>query len=162
MLDEQVAIRRAKTSDLDALRAIKNESVAALSLDTDVDLRPRLEADGVFTYLAEDSEPFGFITVGQSEESLFDPASTGEVLEWYLAGRRSQKGYGSKLLVRGLSVLKRRFFDQAVIWLPADAVRAISILNSLGFENAGMERIANSKSGSSVSNADLKDLGDYF
>lgn len=67
----------------------------------------------------------------------------GEVLEWYLLSRRRDSGFGRKLLVHGLTVLKRRQFERAVIWLPTAQSRAIEVVDRMGFARADLERFDN-------------------
>jgi len=160
-----VGIRRATRNDVAELNHVR-----AMAIGNGVarkDLRTRLDAANVFTYLAEEDTPFGFVTVGASEaltqpaEALIDNA-TGEILEWYLRPEFWHRGFGAKLLVHGLSVLKRRMYECAIIWLPAKADRAEAITLRLGFEHHGAEKIVNDSAGSHSAHALIKDLSEYF
>ena len=159
---EQVGIRRAVSSDTDELELVRGcaRDQAAGLWPQSVSMKERIALEGVFTYLAEDEEIFGFVSVGAASD-LFD-SSYGEVLEWYLLPRRWRTGLGRKMMVHGLSVLKRRQYDFATIWLPPDAVPAISVIDALGFEYAEMEREDNVEDGICLQKAYVKDLADYF
>lgn len=173
-----VGIRRATRNDVAELNHVR-----AMAIGNGVagkDLRTRIDAANVFTYLAEEDTPFGFVTVGASEvltqpaEALVQPAEaltqpaealdnvTGEILEWYLRPEFWHRGFGAKLLVHGLSVLKRRMYEQAIIWLPEKADRAEAITLRLGFEHYGAEKILNDETGSHSAHALVKDLSEYF
>ena len=81
-----VGIRRATINDVAELNHVR--AMAIGSKVAREDLRTRIDAANVFTYLAEEDTPFGFVTVGTAE-ALVQPAealddATGEILEWYL------------------------------------------------------------------------------
>lgn len=159
-----VGIRRATINDVAELNHVR--AMAIGSKVAREDLRTRIDAANVFTYLAEEDTPFGFVTVGTAE-ALVQPAealddATGEILEWYLRPEFWHLGFGAKLLVHGLSVLKRRMYERAVIWLPEKAGRAETITLRLGFEHHGAEKIVNDSGGSHSAHALIKDLSEYF
>ncbi len=116
---------------------------------------------GIFSYLAEDTRPFGFVTVGQPAESIFE-AGTGEVLGLYVQQDYQRQGVGKKLLVHGISVLKRRRCERVVIWLPEEAEGAGALLNSSGFEANGMTRERNEDGTTERSSCYQLDITDYF
>ncbi len=90
------------------------------------------------------------------------PPHTGEVLGLFVAPPYWGHGMGRKLLVRGLSVLKRRQFESAFLWVRDDLPRVADIVESLGFERAVMQRTTNLGTGERVETAFHKSLEDYF
>jgi RimJ/RimL family protein N-acetyltransferase len=70
----------------------------------------------------------------------------GEVLGWALTPSYGGKRLARKLLVHGVSVLKRRQCDRSLIWIEARAQRAKAILIRLGFQPEGVERMTTAKS----------------
>lgn len=159
---EQVGIRRAAAADIESLELVRRLSREKVGDQWPfaVAMSERLAAEGVFTYLAEDREPFGFVSVGDSGD-VFE-RGCGEVLEWYLHPRRWRAGFGQKMIVHGLSVLKRRQYESAVIWLPGGAVSAELVIAGLGFEAAGVQKEDNQQGNSYVQEAFIKDLDDFF
>jgi GNAT superfamily N-acetyltransferase len=131
-----ISIRRATTSDTDALVQLEIDARGdSRGWAETVDWPSVFAEPGAFTYLAEDDETFGVITVGSPRDSRYRDGDTGEVLAWYLHPRYWQQGFGRKLLVHGLSVIKRRHCEQALIWVPETADRADASLRSLHFES---------------------------
>ena len=161
-MKEQIGLRRALEADAAVLQNVRQEARQACEFKWPParDLTSRLAASGVFTYLAESEIPFGFITVGTPDDELFE--STGEVLEWYLVPAKWKSGFGRKLLVHGLSVLKRRQFEQALIWLPESAIAAGKTAAEIGFEQAAVEKEVNLDCTTYVQKAFVKDLSEYF
>lgn len=133
-----VSIRRARESDQANLTKLRS------TVDGQASWLSTLQSDTVFTYLAEDTSPFGYVTVGQSDVAFDDRGvAAGEIIALYLSADYRGFGMGKKLLVRGLSILKRREFESAHIWLPDSATRAKGMILSLGFEPDSSERYSN-------------------
>jgi ribosomal protein S18 acetylase RimI-like enzyme len=123
-----VAIRRAYATDFPRLIELAGDEIFGFDAQH---WQQRLPAPGVFTYLVEDNEIFGFVTIGRSV--LLD-SSDGEILGLYLQDSHRRDGMGKKLLVRGLSVLKRRGFARAVVFIAdSQSEPARLLLTSLGF-----------------------------
>ena len=118
-----VGIRRAELQDV--------ESLSQLTSELCVSWWDMFASPEIFSYLAEDNEPFGAVSVSAASDSRLDNA--GEVLVWYLHPKFRQVGLGRKLLVHGLSVLKRRDFEIARIWIPETADDALKVLYGLHF-----------------------------
>ena len=131
-----VSVRRAGLVDLPALQLLSEDL-------PDMDWQHWLNATDYFTDLAEDTRLFGFVTVGPA-----DNEATGEIAAFYVKPDHRRHGVGKKLLVRGLTVLKRRGYESAQIWLPPDALSAIQTLAALKFEADGTERYLNAADGS--------------
>jgi len=131
---ESVGIRRAESRDRAALAAVL-ASCGFDAGDRATELPGLLESEAHFVYLAEDESPFGFVAAGRHEGGLLEPTA-GEILGLYLATSHQGFGMGRKLLVRGLSVLKRRGFESAFAWLPADSERAITVFEEVSFERS--------------------------
>ena len=156
-----ISIRRAVSGDLEALEAARGASVQAETgwpALFSFSLGNHLEAPGIFTYLAEDEHPFGFVTVGGCELDLAE----GEIFEWFLRKEYQQSTYGRRLLVHGLSVLKRRQCESVLIWLPAPAARAREVLVRQGFEDSGATRERNGAEDTIIDAGFIRDLSDYF
>ena len=135
-----VAIRRAGMDDAVALISLEQDALGGVFGKTGLtDWSSLFAESGVFTYLAEDTEPFGVIAVGNPRETMHRDGNTGEVIAWYLHPRYQESGFGKKLLVHGLSVIKRRNFERAIIRIPEVAVKAIQSVQSLQFEQTGVE-----------------------
>ena len=135
-----VAIRRAGIEDAAALISLEQVAPEGVIGRTGfTDWSSLLAEPGVFTYLAEDTEPFGVIAVGTPREMMHRDGNTGEVIAWYLHPRYRESGFGKKLLVHGLSVIKRRNFERAIIRIPEVAVRTIQSAHSLQFEQTEVE-----------------------
>ena len=135
-----VSIRRAQAGDQHALNQLYNVEIDLSAVGT------------YFTYLAEDTEPFGFVTAGE-----------GEILALYIKPEYRGKGMGRKLLVRGLSILKIRGFESALLWIPQGAASVLSIARSLKFKADGSERYTNAIDGSTQFEQGYRlSLSEYF
>jgi len=150
-----ISIRRAGAADAAALEAVRR---ASMPMIYDVSLARRLEQPATFTYLAEDEFPFGFFTVGSCELDLADR----EILEWFLLEDYQERTLGRRLLVHGLSVLKWRLCESALIWVPEEAARAREVLQRQDFEDSGACRERNTEAGVISETGFRKDLSDFF
>jgi len=118
-----VGIRRADSADYAELIKLTTELLPGSHWQ--VQWQERLLAIDVFTYLVEDEAIFGFVTAGPS---LLLEADTGEVCGLFLSSAQRGSGMGKKLLVRGLSVLKRRGFDRAVLFVDSvDSIDSVEV-----------------------------------
>lgn len=115
-----------------------------------------------FIYLAEDENPFGFVCAGEPITSDLPGESVGEVIGLYLLPGYWGHGMGRKLLVRGLSVLKRRHFEEAFLWVRVDADGAIGAVRSLGFDAIDMHRETNLAGGVIAEQGYRISLDNYF
>ena len=157
-LVKQVGIRRALAADAGALNQIRSETPGPFAPTRE--LGRHLAEPAVYTYLAEDEVPFGFVTVGPDTD--LEHVGLGEIREWFVSTTYQQRGYGRKLLVHGLSVLRRRMCDSALIWLPVEVTRTLDVLLQHGFKTYPAQRLVNVGELSSTEQAYLKDLSDYF
>ncbi len=90
-----VAIRRANIVDADALISLEQDALGGVFGRTGLtDWSSLFAESGVFTYLAEDTEPFGVIAVGNPRETMHRDGNTGEVIAWYLHPRYQESGFG--------------------------------------------------------------------
>ena len=126
------------------------------------DWETRLAESGTFTYLCEDSSPFGFVTSADPVEEYFRDGETGEILGLCLHPDYWGSGYGKKLLVHGITVLKRRGFEQAIMWIPDFAEHAIAVSESLQFKQIEGSRVSNHQQGDLLENCYRLDLSGYF
>ena len=152
-----IAIRRGYPTDFPRLIELAGDEIAGFDAEH---WQQRLPAPEVFTYLAEDAGIFGFVTVGRSV--LLDEA-VGEVFGLFLESDHRRSGLGQKLLVRGLSVLKRRGFALAVVFIAdTEPEPARLLLEKLGFTRDVGSREINHQ-GRSVSQIGYGlDLDEYF
>jgi ribosomal protein S18 acetylase RimI-like enzyme len=153
-----VGIRRALAADAGALNQIRSETPGPFAPTRG--LERHLAEPAVYTYLAEDEVPFGFVTVGPATD--LEHVGLGEIREWFVSATHQQRGYGRKLLVHGLTVLKRRMCDSALIWLPVEVTRTLDVILQHGFKTYPAQRLVNVGELSSTEQAYLKDLSDYF
>lgn len=139
---ESVSIRRATVDDVPGLQAVESQALASAHIIpvSGTDWAPYVDDQARFIYLAEDTAPFGFVCAGRPQDIDVLPATAGEIIGLYLHPDYQGHGMGRKLLVRGLSVLKRRGFETGFIWLRQDASRAKRVVASLGFAETGYER----------------------
>jgi len=161
---ESVAIRRAIDADVDDLFRVQRAALAAMHgvSPPAPDWRTLMGNPEHFVYLAEDETPFGFVCAGQPLDDVFEGKLTGEVIGLYLLPEYWGHGMGRKLLVRGLSVLKRRDFDSAFMWVREDAERALGVAASLHFERTAMSRTTNVGPEPVFEIGYQLDLGEYF
>lgn len=155
-----VGIRRAVAADAAPLERLERSSRAGISdaaWGELVDWPAAFVAAGVYSYLAEADKPFGVVSIGDPKEPSAAGPGTGEVLAWYVDPDYRGQGYGRKLLVHGLSVMKRREYERALVWLPGDATLAIRSLLGLGFEELESRPL-----GDVTRVAFMLDLADYF
>lgn len=139
---ESVAIRRGEPADRDALAAVVAANGDSVRQRID-DLNTLLSSREHFIYLAETDAPFGFVGAGPADEMIAGPG-VGEIVALYLLPLVQGQGMGKKLLVRGLSVLKRRGFERAFAFVPVASVSAIAVFRAIGFEPVeGVERVVN-------------------
>lgn len=158
---ESVAIRRGDSSDQSALAAIVQG--AGATFEHRLDALPRLlSARDHFVYLAETESPFGFVGAGPCDPDLSGP-ETGEIISIFLLPECQGQGMGKKLLVRGLSVLKRRGFTDAFAWVPAASARAIATFEAIGFErDQRVQRELNSDGATVVEQGYRVELAEFF
>ena len=133
-LKESIGIRRAVTEDVSDIANVERASIAALEGFDLKDWPALIAAPGTFSYLAEQSHPFGVVCVGAPHDKAFEDGETGEVLAWHLDPAFWGQGLGRKLLVHGLTVIKRRAFERALIWIPETATKAIQTVSDLQFD----------------------------
>jgi ribosomal protein S18 acetylase RimI-like enzyme len=127
-----------------------------------VSTRNRYISEGTFTYLSEDEIPFGFVASGAPLEDHFEDEKSGEILGLYVHPEYQGFGYGKKLLVHGLTVLKRRGFDSAVMWIPVAAKRAIATSDSLKFQKVEGAHLIDNEVGGVGFECYKLDLAAYF
>jgi len=157
-----VAIRRANSNDLLELANIESASKSAVSNLWSVNNRNRYIGGDTFTYLSEDERPFGFVTSGSPLEEYFRDELTGEILGVYLHPEYQGFGYGKKLLVHGLTVLKRRGFETAIMWIPEVAKKAIALSEYLKFEKVDGAHLHDNEVGGLDHYCYKLDLAGYF
>lgn len=159
-----VAIRRANPADAGELAKVEAIAQTAVqeSWQAQTDWQERFMAKGLFTYLCEDTQPFGFVTSSDPIEEYFRDGDTGEILGLCLHPDYWGSGFGKKLLVHGVTVLKRRGFERAIIWIPDFAQRAIATAASLQFEQLDGSRVTNHDGGSLSEYCYGLDLTGYF
>lgn len=123
-----------------------------------------LSETGVYTYLLEDESPFAFVSVGPGEDLGALPAKgkRGQILGWWVAPDRRYLGHGRKLLVHGLTVLRRQMVDVAQIWMRSDDPRACQIVIKTGFDDVNAEKLLNTSSGVQKLCCYEKNIEDYF
>ncbi|MDE0759017.1 MAG: GNAT family N-acetyltransferase [Pseudomonadales bacterium] len=163
-MQEVVGIRRARPEDVGHLTALQHAAQISVEVGWQ-EVAPWhswLTDTGVFTYVAEREELLGVVVAGPVGESVLQDGQTGEIIAWFLHPEAWCQKLGRKLLVHGVSVLKRCLFNRAVIWIPDKARRAESIAVSLKFNVTGMERIRNLASGSVNEICYQLDLDGYF
>lgn len=159
-----VGIRRAGVSDFAVLSSLTEYGGACSPKNEwwnewQNEWRERLRSPEVFSYLVEDKEVFGFVTAGPS---LLLDDSDGELLGLFLNPDHRGVGMGKKLLVRGLSVLKRRNFSRAVVFIANQDVVMKGLLMSLGFETDIGDREINHPQGTVLQVGFGLGLNDYF
>lgn len=155
---ESVAIRRGEPSDHTALRGIIESAHAIRSHRID-GLPVLLGGTDHFVYLAETARPFGFVGAGAGEGDFIGD-DVGEVMALFIHPDFQGYGMGRKLLVRGLSVLKRRGFGRALAFVPDGAEETFE---AVGFELAsGLSRQINIGTKTVTERGLLVDLDAFF
>tara|TARA_R110002072_G_scaffold3830_1_gene27232 strand:+ start:4940 stop:5419 length:480 start_codon:yes stop_codon:yes gene_type:complete len=154
-----VGIRRAAEVDLLALIELTEAQGSPEPVYWRKQWQQRLLNPEVFTYLAEDEQLFGFVSAGPAE--LLDKTD-GEVIALFLAPKYRGLGMGKKLLVRGLSVLKRRNYNRGVVFIDEDTAALKQIIVALGFERGVGDREVNYPGGTLRQQGYALDLNDYF
>lgn len=158
-----VGIRRALEPDLEVLMSLSEAgdelAECILNKQWQREWQGRLGSPDVFTYLVEDKDVFGFVTAGPS---LLLEVEDGELLGLFLKPAHRGAGMGKKLLVRGLSVLKRRNFSRAVVFIENQDVVMKGLLTSLGFETGIGDREINCSQGTVHQVGFGLDLNGYF
>ena len=163
---ESVAIRRAEEKDIPAILAIQSDALNALRVP--IGRYSAQEWQGffndprIFTYLCETDRPFGFVTAGAPLEDFFMDGEHGELIAVNILPTHREHGYGKKLLVHGISVLKRRNFKRAIVWAANENERAIAIIDRLGSNPNGAVRITNRADASQQEYCYQLDLEEYF
>ncbi|MBD3645998.1 MAG: GNAT family N-acetyltransferase [Pseudomonadales bacterium] len=159
-----VGIRRADVSDLPSLRRVETGALAAIhDLYQGRDDWQSLFDDGtVFTYLAEDDAPFGFVTAGRPREEWFHNGSMGEIISLCVLPDYQGHGIGRHLLVHGMSVLKRRDFESALVWLREESERGRKLIEALGFEEIDACRTLNVAGNEIAEQAWCMSLDEFF
>ncbi len=153
-----VHIRRAEERDIGDLVALVGDDPRHLPWRS---LHASKGSSQVFCYLAEDEAPFGFVIAGDDPLALGE--NHGQILAIYMRPSHRGFGMGKKLLVRGLSVLKRRGYESALVWVPAGAEAPRALIVSLGFEADDSERLVNVDGGGSLVEKGYRlSLKDYF
>ena len=160
-LQASVAIRRAHESDSSQVSRVEASAKLGVSDHWQAGA-PDYFQEEAFTYLSEDESPFGFVTSGSPREEYFCDGLTGEILHLYIHPEYQGFGYGKKLLVHGLTVLKRRGFESAIAWVPEIADRANATVASLNFELIDGARLTDNSSGGLEQACHRLDLTDYF
>lgn len=159
---ESVAIRRALRADIHQLQSVEREALGEAPVVVARNWPDLLQRRGIFTYVAEDATPFGMVTAGPPQESFLDDDKTGEILALFLRPDYQGHGLGRKLLVHGVSVIKRRDSGRAVIWIPEVAARALHVVKALGFEELGASREINQADGTVVETCLTLDCAKWF
>lgn len=163
---ESVSIRRAEQVDIPAIVEIQDQVLNSVQ-----DRRRRFSltewqtffgSPHVFTYLSEADIPFGFVTAGTPREEFFQDGEHGELIALHILPTHRGHGYGKKLLVHGISVLKRINFKRAILWVAGDNEPAVAIIDRLGFVPNGASRITNQDDSSHQEHCYQLDLEEYF
>ena len=151
-----IGIRRAEPDETELLAGLVDITAASFDLPH---WRRQSAVPGSFTYVMEQKSIFGFVSAGSAE--LLDE-SIGEVFGLWLNPEFRRQGLGRKLLVRGLSVLKRRGNTIAHVYLTPDNRPAELLLASLDFLQMNQTRQLN-QGDTSISQIGYQlDLKDYF
>jgi len=157
-----VAIRRANENDFPEMEKVESSAKSAVVDGWLACASKRYTGEGIFTYLSEDDTPFGFVTSGAPLEDYFNDDKTGEILGLYVYPEYQGFGYGKKLLVHGLTVLKRRGFDSAIIWIPENSERAIVTSSALKFRKIDGATLIDNEVGEVEFECYRLDLSAYF
>ena len=157
-----VAIRRAHENDLPEISRVEAAAKSGVLASWGAGSGDRYSGEERFTYLSEDENVFGFVTSGSPQVEFFSDDLTGEILSLYVHPDYQGHGYGKKLLVHGLSVLKRRGFEFAVMWIPEMATRALTISTALNFEEVDGAHLIDNQAGDFNQVCCKLDLTAYF
>jgi len=163
---ESVSIRRAEKADIPAIVGIQDRALDAVhDLSRSFPLQKWqafFDSAHIFTYLSETEQPFGFVTAGRPLEDYYRDGEHGELIALNILPTHWGHGFGKKLLVHGISVLKRRRFEHAIVWVTTTNERAVDILVKLGFSPNGATRITNRGESSYQESCYALQLGEYF
>ena len=157
-----VAIRRAVDEDSAEMNRVASAARLAVSDRWLANENNIYNGSGTYTYLSEDENPFGFVTSGNPVEEYFRDGLTGEILSLFIHPDYWGFGFGKKLLVHGLTVLKRREFETAILWIPDIADRAIAISLGLNFRPIEGAQLTDYKTGGLEQACYKLDLTAYF
>lgn len=162
---ESVAIRPAEPDDMSAIIDVQRRALAPLE-------RQPFAADRwegllndfpkYFTYVAEDESLFGYVTGGLPDEEYFRRRKCGELISLCLLPSHGSQGYGQKLLVHGMTVLKRRMYEKAIVWLQDDNEVGLHLTAQLGFEAVEASRTINENGSAIAETCFEKALTDFF
>ena len=132
-----VSIRRAGPGD-EAILTTFSERVCPALLSHDWSFA--LDEKNHFIDLAEDDQLFAFVCGGQPEHADVLPDGTGEIFVCLVDTHHRRQGIGRKLMIRAVTVLKRRGFVGAFMWLPASHDWLIDWATEIGFVASDYER----------------------
>ena len=99
-----------------------------------------LDENKHFIDLAEDDQLFAFVCGGQPEHADVVPDGTGEIFVCMVDPGHRRQGIGRKLMIRAVTVLKRRGFECAFMWLPESHEWLIGWAREIGFVGSDYER----------------------
>lgn len=161
---ESVSIRRAKKGDLDSLKDIQQLAYARSYGDSSLveDLEGLFDRRRVFIYVAELEVPFGYVAAGEPREDLFKDADTGEIIDLCIDPDYWGHGYGRKLLVHGVSILRRHNLGKAIVWTREGAERTKQVVESLHFQFSDTQRTTNRKGIEVNEDCYELDIASYF
>ena len=149
-------IRRAENDELDLVRQLIDQKRPGFDL---AHWRRQSALLGSFTYLVEQQNVFGFVSAGSAE---LPDSTVGEILGLWISPEFRRSNWGRKLLVSGLSVLKRRNFETAHVYLNPDSQPAKGLIRTLGFEPLEHGRWVNDADESIQQEGFQLSLTDYF
>jgi len=96
------------------------------------------------TYIAEqDSEVFGFLTLGRCRDEDLDREVTGEIWGIYLAPEHWGKGIGGLLCRYGERILRSRGYRIATLWIFAGNDQGRRFYEAMGYKADGARRTLN-------------------
>lgn len=168
-MSDVVGIRRAVSEDADLLAELQYTAQTHQDSAWD-EVSPWaiwLADSRFFAYVAEQSDLLGAVAVGPVrdadlvQENFLD-GNPGEIIAWFLHPDQCHQKLARKLLVHGLTVLKRCFFESAVIWVPSKAERAQGVVRGLQFGDTGLQRVRNFSSQSIDESCYKLNLDSYF
>lgn len=160
-VSDVIGMRIAAIADVPDLIAIRASSVdVSTGLYRETDWQLMLESRDCFTYLLEDVKPFAYMTAGRAIEDYFD--DYGEVRALYVCPEYRRRGFGRRLVVQGLSVLKRRDFARAMVWIEDGHDHIVDLVHGLKFESLDSSRTTNLVGASRVESSYGLDISNYF